>query len=49
MSSGRRWGVPLQHLHGVVPGDGGDFHDVQSALNQSADGFVAQIVEVQIG
>ena len=25
--------VPLQHLHCLVPGDGGDFHDVQSAFN----------------
>lgn len=30
---GTQMSVSLQHLHRLVPGDGGDFHDVQSALN----------------
>jgi len=45
---GTQMGVPLQHLHCLVPGDGGDFHDVQSAFNQPADCFMAQVMEVQV-
>ena len=41
-------GIALQHLPISVPGDGGDLMDVPIGLEQAADAFVAQIVEVQI-
>ena len=40
-------GVALQHLHGLVAGDGGDFLITKAGLDQARDGFVAQVVEAQ--
>ena len=42
--------VPLEHGPGkrLVAGHAGNFHDAQAFFKQSADGFMAQVVEVQI-
>ena len=40
--------VSHQHFELAMAGDRGNFCDVQAQLEQSADSFVAQIVEVKI-
>ena len=39
--------VALQHLQGLVTGDGRDLHEIESLLEQAAGGFMAQVVETQ--
>ena len=41
--------VLLQHLQFFMSADRADFCDVQAALEQSRDYFMAQIVKVQVG
>jgi hypothetical protein len=36
-----------QYLHGLVPGNGGDFLVAKADLDQAGDDFVAQVVETQ--
>jgi|GEM_PF-3919796 len=40
--------VSTQHAQVFVAGNGGDLHDVEALLEQSACGFVAQIVKAQV-
>ncbi len=39
--------IALQHLHGLVAGDGSDFPITEAGLDQSRYGFMAQIIETQ--
>ena len=39
--------ITLQHLHGFVARDGGDFLVAQATLDQAGDRFMAQIMETQ--
>ena len=41
-------GVALEHFPVLVPGDGGDLRNVPIGLEQAADAFMAEIVEVQV-
>ncbi len=41
-------GVSAQHPQVLVAGNTGDLHDVEALLEQTAGGFVAQIVEAQV-
>jgi len=40
-------GVTSQHLHGLVPGDGGHFLVTEACFHQTRDGFVAQVMKTQ--
>jgi hypothetical protein len=40
-------GVALEHLQSLVAGDGGDLHHIQSLFEESARGFVSEIVEAE--
>ena len=40
--------IPAQHAQILMPGDAGDFHDIQALLEQPGGGLVAQVVEPQI-
>ena len=40
-------GVALQHLHGFVAGDGGDFLIAEARLDQARDGLMAQVMKAQ--
>jgi hypothetical protein len=37
--------ITLQHLHGFVAGDDGDFLVTETGLDKARDGFVAQIMK----
>ena len=39
--------ITLQHLHGLVARDGGDFLITKAGLDQPRDGFMTQVVEAQ--
>lgn len=38
-------GVPLEHFHSLVAGDRHYLHDVQSLLEKSTGGLVAQVMQ----
>ncbi len=40
--------IPPQHSQVLVPGDTGDFHNIQSLLEQPGSSLVAQVVESQV-
>ena len=40
--------IAVQHAQVLVPGDAGDFHDVQPLLEQPGGGLVAQVMEAQV-
>ena len=40
--------IPPQHMQILVPGDAGDLHDIQSLLEQSGGGLVAQVMEAEV-
>ena len=40
--------IPAQHAQILVPGNTGDFHNIQPFLEQPGSGLVAQIVEPEI-
>src|SRR5690606_12842197 len=42
-------GIPLEHLHGFVAADRRHFLIRQTCFDQSAHGFMAQVVESEIG
>src|SRR5680860_1342895 len=40
--------IPAQHAQVLVPGDAGDFHDIQTLLEQPGSSLVAQVMKAQI-
>ena len=40
--------IPFEHLQRLVPGNGCNFHGVEVFFKQSAGGFVAQVVKVEV-
>ena len=46
---GAQMGVTLEHLHGFMAGDSGDFLITESGLGQAGYRLVAQVVKAQKG
>ena len=40
--------IPAQHPQILVPGNAGDFHDIQTRLEQQGGGLMAQVMEAQV-